>query len=139
MDFDWLVPLFERHDRIAVEDLIATFLLTTGFQPRGTPPILLGIVDAFAKRAGVLPGEARADSEQKIRAYLEAHPLEADLRIGFEQGVRGALAGKGSGALVEAFARFADRDLGKRAFDGKRPEGTRPGYLALLAHDDVDE
>ena len=121
-----------------VEDLIATFLLTVGCDPRATPPILFEIVDRFARRAGVEPGEPRTVSEKKIRRHLELKPLNSELRIGFEQGVRESIAAEDTGALTQAFARFASKDLGKRAPDGSRPEGTRPGYLALLSHEDVE-
>lgn len=138
MNLAWLLELFARHDRRQVEDLIATFLLTIGFDPKSTPPVLRGVIDAFAARAGVEAGEDRATSEAKIQAYLEAHPLEPKLRIAFEQGVRESLASNDTGALTGAFARFAAEDPAKRAPTKERPEGTRPGYLALLAHDDVE-
>lgn len=138
MNLDWLDELFARHDRRQVEDLIATFLLSTGYDPRSTPPVLLGVIDAFAARAGVEAGEDRPTSQAKLQAYLKAHPLESDLRIAFEQGVRESLANHDTGALTGAFARFAAEDLKRRAPPKERPPGTRPGFLALLAHDDVE-
>jgi hypothetical protein len=133
----WLSELFERYSREEIEDLVGAYLLTVGFDSK-TPPVLIGAIEALAQRAGVEAGEAREVSQQKLRKYLEEHPLNPELKLHFELGIRESTARKDTGALEKAFARFANQDLAKRARDGKRVEGTRPGYLALLAHEDVD-
>ena len=138
MDLSWLTALFQQYDRREVEDLIATFFISVGFHPKTTPPVILGIIEAYAERAGVEQGEDRAASQQKIRAHLEAHPLNPELKLAFEHRLRATFALDDTGALEGAFARFADEHLPKRAPAKERPKGTRPGYLALLAHDDVD-
>jgi hypothetical protein len=138
VELTWLIDLFRRFSRPEVEDLVATYLLTVGFNPKSTPPVLLGAIDALAQRAGVEAGEERATSQKKIQQYLADHPLQQELKLAFEQKLRESYAGKETGALEQAFARFAAEDLAKRAPDRKRVEGTRPGYLALLAHEDVD-
>jgi hypothetical protein len=146
VDLDWLDDLFAEKDeagdllytRLELEDLIATYLLTVGYDSRTTSPVLLGVIEAFASRAGVEAGEERSASEQKIRSYLERTPLHPKLKVSFQQHLRESFARNDTGALENAFARFAQRDLPKHAPDRKRTEGTRPGYLALLAHRDID-
>ncbi len=146
MDLSWLSELFEQRDPTGepryshreIEDLIATILLTIGFDPRTTPPVLLGIIEAFAERAGVTPGEAREASQEKIESYLRQSPLRPELTVAFQQHLRESFARKDTGALEQAFARFAATDLSKRAPDRKRTEGSVPGYLAMLAHRDID-
>ena len=138
MDLSWLSDLFRKHERRAVEDLIATYFVSIGFDPRTTPPAILGVIEAFAERAGVERGEDRAVSREKIRRYLETNPLHPELKLSFEQRLRESMNEHDTGALENAFARFADEHLPKRAPAKERPKGTRPGYLALLAHEDVD-
>ena len=146
MDLRWLIDLFQARDetgeflysRLQIEDFIATVLLSIGFDPKTTPPVLIAIIEAFALRAGVEQGEDRAVSEEKIKNYLQTNPLHPALSLAFQQQLRQSFARNDTGALERAFARFADEDLSKRAPDRKRTEGTRPAYLALLAHEDID-
>jgi len=125
-------------DRVEIEDLFATFFLSIGFDPKTIAPVFLGMIESFAARAGIEKGEDREVSQAKIRRYLDQHPLNPELKLRFELVMREGFASHDTGSLERAFARFADEELAKCAPSRERPKGTRPGYLALLAHDDVE-
>jgi hypothetical protein len=137
----WLLRLFRKrtldnHHCFSpreIEDFLAGLLVQNGYEESTLPPEVHLLMTRFSHRIGMLPGDSPETATAKVLAYYQAHPLNPELTLAFQQELRDLMVAAGStGAKEEAVKKWVC-DLSGRLARPTPPEGTVRGPLAQSA------
>lgn len=117
--------VYSRED---LRHFIPAMLMSLGFDAQTLTPELQALMGDTARKAGVTPEMTPEQTQQKMQAYYEAHPLPPELRFEFLRGLREERIGRGNEDVAEAFGKYMQTT--DRKLDGliseARPEESIP-------------
>jgi hypothetical protein len=120
-----------RYAKEEVEDFLAVLAFALGVQPEEGPPVLDRAIGAFLGRVEAFAlGDAGFDLDDRALAYLEAHPLPAELTFELRRAMQEGVVGWSAFVNDNRYAALLGTAPPQKACP--RPRATEPVALTYL-------
>jgi hypothetical protein len=125
-----LVAARSLGSRVDLEDLIASAILTSGFEPSQLGPELARLMREFAERAGVTVTSSSTEARTAVESYFLENPPDAPLSLAIAQLLRELLLDTAADDREAMYVRLTDE--GERSECASPPEALHPEGASSL-------